>query len=141
MGDAWHEPYIKQVIEQIEKRGIAVHEWYADDNDPLDAAAHLDTGHDPEVPEEPQRWIAWTEERGWFTGRAADAGQPLDQLRYAELGVLPEPFDVAEWARRITEGDVSGTIEPTRYRDMDDDETEFRKRLHELGKPGRGVVL
>lgn len=129
-----HDAYIAEVVRQLTTRGYRVGEWYADDNDPLDAAITLD--------DEDGLTLGWTNEKGWYAGHADQHGVVNDaRTRYLHRGVVPEAVDVAVWIELLDAGRKPPfSRERSRYRDSDDDDGT-REALLAYKDPRRGVVL
>ena len=119
-----HAPYITAVADALFDTGIPIVDSHANPDDPRDGAIHLaHLGADHDYDDGPQHWIAWTEESGWFFGIDHDGGSGLSALRWASIGVLPEPARVVEWLHRLSLPVEFAEMRRPHYRDLDDDDT------------------
>lgn len=125
-----HELYIKAVVDAFTAAGVDVPDWHASGDDPRDAAIQL--GDDTSEVEGPIReeWICWTEESGWFFGVDKDGRSGLNAIRWAHLGVLPEPAQVVEWVQSLAGKRVEfGEMDRSQYRYFDDEQDGFEDQL------------
>jgi hypothetical protein len=99
-----HGPYIDAVLDALEKAGLRAVDSFADRNDPRDG--NIGIAPDccgQEFSGYGEVWLGWTEESGWAVVPYTDAGSAAF-VEYAWIGVLPEPGEVAGWARQVLLG-------------------------------------
>lgn len=115
-----HEAYIAAVADAFHDAGTPVVDYNADDLDPLAGAIQLTGAPDSDEPG-PEVWLGWTEESGWYRGVDRDGRSGLSAIRWAGLGVTPEPADVVAWAHeKPTTQAVYEQMRRTHYRNADD---------------------
>ena len=125
-----HKPYLRAVVDALQADGVDVADWFADGNDPLDAAVELAPAATATSWGDRSVWLGWTEECGWYYGSCAPHGHgELTAIRYLAVGVLPSPAELVPQVRRIVAGDRPGYLTPTRYRLFSDDEDGFATQL------------
>ncbi len=136
MNDA--DPYIAAVADACTAAGLIVADYCSDDIDPRDGVITIVTrpDADPDGGEDWQhvRILGWDEERGWLYGRHKDPHGGLSGILYLCDGPLPDPADVAEAARRVMAGEVSGDerhamMRQPHWRDRGDEDDGFEEQL------------
>lgn len=127
MNDA--DSYIEAVADACRAAGLFVSDWWTDDIDPRDGGIDLVLvpDADPEEDYGKARFLGWDEQKGWFYGRPKDPHGELTGILYFPLGPLPAPAEIAEAARRLMAGEVSGDerrsmIRRVHWRDQDADD-------------------
>jgi hypothetical protein len=124
MTETDHAPYVRAVVGAIERAGLDVDEWYADPNDPRDAAITLDRSATRAAYGERPVVLGWTEERGWYWGVERLGDGELHQLFDSPMpDVVADPARVAEWAQTVADGTTARW--PVTGRRRDDDEDGF----------------
>lgn len=115
-----HEPYITKVVEALNAAGIPTPDCEVEDNDPRNAFIQLGAA-DPDTGRE--IYLCWTEESGWYRGVDQNGSGVLSLIRWADLGVLPDPHQVVTWVRdQEGSAPAPGQFERPRYRSFDDDD-------------------
>ncbi|RKT49292.1 DUF6292 family protein [Saccharothrix australiensis] len=70
----------------------------------------------------PQVWLCWTEVSGWSLGTDPDGRSGLERVRWAHLGVLPDPVEVGQWVDdQMSSRPAAGAYQRPYYRVVDDD--------------------
>lgn len=125
-----HEPYMAAVVAALHAAGLQVQDWWAETNDPRDAAIFLAAECTRPAHGDAEVVLCWNEEGGWFCGvsRPVDQGE-LRMLRSADLGVLPGPDAVATWASNVAADQDSGGSGQRMYREFDGQDAEFERQL------------
>lgn len=133
MNDA--EPYIAAVADACHAAGLIVADYTSDNVDPRDGVITivLRSDADPDEDYRDVRVLGWDEEKGWLIGRPKDPYGEVTGILYMGTSALPAPADIAEQARRVIAGGLSGDeqyrmMQPSEWRSRDD-EDEFEEQL------------
>jgi hypothetical protein len=129
------EPYIAAVADACQAAGLIVAQYGSDDIDPRDGTIDivLRPDADPDEDYRDVRTLGWNEERGWLIGQPKDPHGELTGILYIGASALPDPADVAEQARKVIAGELSGDeqrrlMDPVQWRSQDD-EDDFESQL------------
>jgi hypothetical protein len=128
--DPAHQPYVDYVAKILNGAGVPTPDIEIEDDEVAKAYIQL---RDADADTGREVFLCWNEESGWFQGIDQNGSGTLACIRWAHLGVLPEPRDVLAWVK-AQEG-VAATVEQMRrprYRDTGD-AFEAAKFLGELG--------
>jgi Family of unknown function (DUF6292) len=99
-----HGPYIDAVLNELEKAGLRSVDSFADWNDPRGGSIGIAPDCcGQEFSRYAEVWLGWTEETGWAVVPHTDEASAAC-VEYAWIGVLPEPGEVAGWARQVLLG-------------------------------------
>jgi hypothetical protein len=125
-----HQPYIDYVAKMLRNVGVTTPDVEVEDDDVAKAYIQMYDA-DPDTGREV--FLCWNEESGWYRGIDQNGSGELNCIRWAHLGVLPEPSEVAAWV--ATQETTAATVEQMRrpcYRDTGN-AFEAAKFLGQLG--------